>query len=96
MDEIKKISYDETKEIAAEHGFDPDILLKDYYITTILYLIKDVEGIYFKDGTALQKIFLNYSRLSEDIDFTVTKNVKDTAKEINVDLGAGVHFGIIN
>ena len=49
---------------------------KDYYLTLILYLIKDVNGIYFKGGTALNKIFLNHARLSEDIDFTLTINEK--------------------
>ena len=75
MDEIKKINYDELKAIAAQHNFGTDLMLKDYYVTLVLYLLKDVQGIYFKGGTALQKIFLNYARLSEDADFTVTGDV---------------------
>ena len=82
MYEIKKIDYDAIKEIIAKHGFSIDLILKDFYITIILYLIKDIEGIYFKGGTALQKIFLDYSRLSEDIDLTLTKNVKGVITEI--------------
>lgn len=82
MDEIKKIDYDAIKEIVAKHGFTIDLILKDYYITVILYLIKDIKGIYFKGGTALQKIFLNYSRLSEDIDLTLTRDVQEVIKEI--------------
>ncbi len=84
MDEIKKISYDEIKSIASEHGFDIDLMLKDYYVTFVLWLLKDVKGIYFKGGTALQKIFLNYARLSEDADFTVTvdmEKVKEAVKQ---------------
>lgn len=82
MDEIKKISYDELKVIAAEHNFGSDLMLKDYYVTLVLFLLKDLQGIYFKGGTALQKIFLNYSRLSEDVDFTVTGNMDKIKKAI--------------
>lgn len=92
MDEIKRISQDELKEIIAVQGFDPDLILKDYNITLILYLIKDVEGVYFKGGTALQKIFLNHSRISEDIDFTLTKDLKETIKEITLILGKSKLF----
>ena len=82
MVEIKKIDYDVLKELVTKVGFDPDQLLKDYYITVLLYLLKDIKGIHFKGGTALQKIFLNYSRLSEDIDFTVTRSILDLKVEI--------------
>jgi len=44
--------------------------------------LKDIKGIYFKGGTALQKTFLDHSRLSEDIDFTVTDNIDPIKKEI--------------
>jgi SHS2 domain-containing protein/predicted nucleotidyltransferase component of viral defense system len=81
MDEIKIISEEKLTEIAAQVGFDPRLITKDYYITIILYLIKDVKGIYFKGGTALQKILLNHSRLSEDIDFTVTRDVTQVRNE---------------
>ena len=58
------------------------MLLKDYYVTAILYLLRKIEGIYFKGGTALQKIFLSYSRLSEDADFTITRGTQDLVVEI--------------
>ena len=82
MDEIKAVSEDSINYISGETGFNTKILLKDYYLTTILYLIKDIKGVYFKGGTALQKIFLDYSRLSEDIDFTVDKDIKEIINEI--------------
>ena len=82
MAEIKKLTVDEFKDIASKLPFNEIILDKDYRLTFILYLIKDVKGIYFKGGTALQKIFLNYSRLSEDIDLTVTNDIKEVIKEI--------------
>ncbi|MEK6974560.1 MAG: nucleotidyl transferase AbiEii/AbiGii toxin family protein [Nanoarchaeota archaeon] len=82
MVQANKIDKKFIADIVSRTSFNEDILTKDYYLTKVLYLIKDVEGIYFKGGTALQKIFLNYSRLSEDIDFTVTKNVIEIEKEI--------------
>ena len=83
MDELKTISEIEFNDIVARTGFNKDKLKKDYYLTLILYLIKDVKGIYFKGGTALNKIFLNHARLSEDIDFSLTRNEKEIQEEIS-------------
>ena len=82
MDEIKRIPAIEFEDILARTKFNHSKLTKDYFLTLILYLIKDVEGIYFKGGTALNKIFLNHARLSEDIDFTLTREVSEVKKEI--------------
>ena len=82
MAEIKKLTVNQFKDIASKLPFNDIILAKDYHITAILYLIKDIEGVYFKGGTALQKIFLSYSRLSEDIDFTLTMDIEDAKKKI--------------
>ena len=82
MDEIKRISGLEFSDINSKLTFQRKLLTKDYFVTLILYLIRDIEGIYFKGGTALQKIFLNHSRLSEDIDFTLTRDIAEVKKEI--------------
>ncbi|MEK6888552.1 MAG: nucleotidyl transferase AbiEii/AbiGii toxin family protein [Nanoarchaeota archaeon] len=82
MAEIKRIPVIEFEEILSRTKFNRSKLTKDYFLTLILYLIKDIEGIYFKGGTALNKIFLNHSRLSEDIDFTLTRDVSEVKKEI--------------
>lgn len=82
MDEIKRISSLEFKDLNSKYPFEPRLLLKDYYLTMILYAIKDVKGIYFKGGTALNKIFLDHARLSEDIDFTLTRDEKEVRDEI--------------
>src|SRR3989339_885925 len=82
MDQIKKITEERIFEIIANTGFKFDLLLKDYYVTVLLYLLKDVTGIYFKGGTALQKILLKYSRISEDIDYTLTRPLAEVRKEI--------------
>lgn len=83
MDKIERISNIEFNVINSEHPFQRALLVKDYYLTLILYLIRNVNGIYFKGGTAINKIFLNHSRLSEDIDFTLTRNEKEVQKEIS-------------
>ena len=83
MDKIKNITVDEFKDISSKLPFNDILLAKDYYITVILYLIRDIEGIYFKGGTALQKIFLDHPRLSEDIDLTLTRDVSEIIKEIS-------------
>ncbi|MCD4760209.1 nucleotidyl transferase AbiEii/AbiGii toxin family protein [archaeon] len=80
MDKI--ISIDELKVIAGEKGFDIETTIKDYYLTYILFLIKDIKGLYFKGGTALYKIFLNHLRLSEDLDFTATESIRKIEKQI--------------
>lgn len=82
MDEIKILSRDRIMEIASDRGFNPNLILKDYYITLMLYLLRNVKGLYFKGGTAIQKIILDYSRISEDIDFTITTNIDFVKAEI--------------
>ncbi|MEW5758505.1 MAG: nucleotidyl transferase AbiEii/AbiGii toxin family protein [Candidatus Omnitrophota bacterium] len=58
--------------IAQKHKFRLEMVEKDYYLTLILNSIEShlSEKIVFKGGTLLNKIHLNYHRLSEDIDFT--------------------------
>jgi len=58
--------------IAGKLKFRPAIVEKDYYLTIILNQIETQlsERIVFKGGTLLNKIHLNYHRLSEDLDFT--------------------------
>lgn len=82
MVEIKKLTERQFQDIASRFRFKPETLGKDYYLTLILFLIKDVKGIYFKGGTALQKIFLHHTRLSEDIDFTVSRDIKSVQADI--------------
>ncbi len=48
------------------------MLEKDYFLTVFLSLIQHERGLYFKGGTAINKIFLDHIRLSEDLDFTIT------------------------
>lgn len=95
MDEIKRLSEEEFSRIASEHNFQRKLLLKDYFLTLLLYLIKDVEGIYFKGGTALNKIFLDNPRLSEDVDFTIVRDIKEVKLEITKNIVDSKLFGNI-
>jgi predicted nucleotidyltransferase component of viral defense system len=53
-------------------GFLPIMLEKDYYLTTFLSNISKLsENLVFKGGTCLNKIYFDYHRLSEDLDFTL-------------------------
>jgi len=83
MDEIKRLPAIEFEVILGKTNFLRDKLVKDYYLTLILYLIRNVKGIYFKGGTALNKIFLNHVRLSEDLDFSLARNEKEVKEDIS-------------
>lgn len=58
--------------LARKHNFREEIVEKDYYLTVILNNIEShlSKNLVFKGGTLLNKMYLNYHRLSEDIDFT--------------------------
>lgn len=79
---MKKISLDELKITAGEKGFNLFYIEKDYYLTLALYKLRELEGLVFKGGTALNKTLLNYSRLSEDLDFAATTERENLKKEI--------------
>jgi len=58
--------------VVNETGFPAQLLEKDYYVTLILSKINDLsEDLVFKGGTCLNKIYYNYYRLSEDLDFSM-------------------------
>ena len=58
--------------LARKYNFKEEIVEKDYYLTVILNNIEShlSKNLVFKGGTLLNKMYLNYHRLSEDIDFT--------------------------
>lgn len=58
--------------ISHEQGFNPLTVEKDYHLTRILNNVnKDLsDDIVFKGGTLLNKVYLDYHRLSEDLDFS--------------------------
>lgn len=76
------IELKELQVIAGERGFDLATIAKDYYLTLLLYRLSGIKGLYFKGGTALNKIYLNHIRLSEDLDFTAKGNIKKAEEAI--------------
>lgn len=95
MDKIKRLTDDKFRNIASKLPFNDILLGKDYHITVILYLLKDIEGLHFKGGTAIQKIILDHSRLSEDVDFTVTEDIGKIKEKIASAINESGLFGKI-
>src|SRR3989344_1597744 len=89
------ITLNELKIISDKEGFNINLIEKDYLITYLLYLLKDINNMYFKGGTAINKILLNHARLSEDIDFTLTDSLPKVEKEIKEKL-KGTKFNKIS
>lgn len=72
----KKILKDVIYYLSDEQGFVASVIEKDFHLTRILngvnkYLSTDIV---FKGGTLLNKVYLNYHRLSEDLDFAYRGN----------------------
>lgn len=57
---------------AAQTGFVPRLIEKDYFCTVVLaYLTASEPELVFRGGTCLAKIHAEFYRLSEDIDFII-------------------------
>ena len=58
---------------AQQSGFLPNLIEKDYYCSLILnYLFQDDDtNLVFKGGTCLSKVYANFYRMSEDLDFVI-------------------------
>lgn len=59
------------KALAGKHPFRTEMIEKDYYLTKLLTALKELYGpkLVFKGGTCLNKVYLGYYRMSEDLDF---------------------------
>ncbi|UCH10838.1 MAG: nucleotidyl transferase AbiEii/AbiGii toxin family protein [Fidelibacterota bacterium] len=56
----------------ADTGFTASLIEKDFYCSVILqYLFQDTTSLVFKGGTCLSKVYTNFYRLSEDLDFVI-------------------------
>ena len=62
--------------VAQENGFRLETVERDYHLTRILNGVNDhlSEDLVFKGGTLLNKVYLDYHRLSEDLDFSYRGN----------------------
>ena len=79
---MEVITEDKLRYLAGKYSFNILYLEKDYFLTILLYMIKDVDGIYFKGGTCLNKVFLTHKRLSEDLDFAAIGEIQKLKKQI--------------
>ena len=80
-----KIDLEELRRLSAETGFSSKLLEKDYHLTKILHRIseKKIKDLVFKGGTCLNKCYLGFYRLSEDLDFVYNRDVKSIKKTTN-------------
>ncbi len=61
---------------AAETGFVPRLIEKDYFCTVILQVLTTAGAdLVFKGGTCLAKVHVGFYRLSEDLDFAISTPV---------------------
>lgn len=95
MVRLKELTETELTEIISRKGFARALTVKNYYITLLLYLMKDIKGLFFKGGTALQLTLLDHARISEDIDFTLMRPLKKVRKEIEKIIVDSKMFGSI-
>ncbi len=76
--DLKKLIDD----LAEKHKFSDRLLEKDYHLTRILHKIseKQIKDLVFKGGTCLNKCYLGFYRLSEDLDFVYNQDTKEMSK----------------
>jgi len=96
MDEIKELRKQDFEIIIAEKGFEEQLLVKDYYITVLLHIMRNIRGIHFKGGTAINKTILDHARISEDIDFTIDRPLSEVRMEIEQTINSSKMFGTIS
>lgn len=66
-------------------GFSGILLEKDFYLTVLLLQLSHIgHGLIFKGGTCLNKCYLGYYRLSEDLDF-IHSHSGDTTRSARKD-----------
>lgn len=77
-----KIDLEEIRRLSAETKFSPKLLEKDFHLTRILHKIaeKQIKNLVFKGGTCLNKCYLDFYRLSEDLDFVYNEDTKNLSK----------------
>ncbi len=72
----------QSRRLSIETKFSSKLLEKDYHLTRILHKIseKRIKDLVFKGGTCLNKCYLGFYRLSEDLDFVYNQDVKTQSK----------------
>ena len=77
-----KIDLEAVRRLSTKTKFSPGLLEKDYHLTRIINKIeeKQIKDLVFKGGTCLNKCYLGFYRLSEDLDFVYNKDTKSLSK----------------
>ncbi len=77
-----KIDLENLRRLTIETKFSQELLEKDYHLTRILHKIseKKIKDLVFKGGTCLNKCYLGFYRLSEDLDFVYNQDTKELSK----------------
>ena len=77
-----KIDLEYLRRLSIGTKFPQELLEKDYHLTRILHKIseKQIKDLVFKGGTCLNKCYLGFYRLSEDLDFVYNKDTKELSK----------------
>jgi|SRR3989344_4451557 len=70
------------KNVAEAYKFPVGLIEKDYHLTRILHKIseRNINNLVFKGGTCLNKCYLDFYRLSEDLDFVYNDNLMNFTK----------------
>ena len=70
------------KRISDKYKFFDRLIEKDYHLTRILHEVskRQIRDLVFKGGTCLNKCYLDFYRLSEDLDFVYNSDVKELSK----------------
>jgi len=67
---------------AATTGFQARLIEKDYFCSVLLQYLAEANGsLIFKGGTCLAKVFADFYRLSEDLDFVIPMAIESTRSE---------------
>lgn len=67
---------------SAETGFTASLLEKDYYCSLILdHFYRKENSLVFKGGTSLSKVYMDFYRLSEDLDFSISVSTRSTKSQ---------------
>jgi predicted nucleotidyltransferase component of viral defense system len=68
---------------ASATGFSSRLIEKDYYCSIMLHALASVfqYGLVFKGGTCLSKVFTDFYRLSEDLDFVIPTEINSSRSQ---------------
>lgn len=67
---------------AAETGFTVSLIEKDYYCSLVLgHFFNGKTKLVFKGGTSFSKVYLDFYRLSEDLDFIIPVSKRTTKSQ---------------